>query len=116
MSQDGHVADAEVGFRVLNVTPDFCEVDGQVVPFEIYRELPPERVNYAKAVRARGVPVLTIVSVVSGVIGNMGKGVFSTVSQKDGHTMLLQGVESVRAEGNPVCRDQHLCLLNGKVQ
>ncbi|APR80433.1 Rhs-family protein [Minicystis rosea] len=109
-----HIADGEVAFRVVNVTPDFCRVKGQVVAFEISRDLTPERVNYAKKVRARGYPVLTTDSVIAGVVGNMGSGVLSTVSQGAGDVVLVEGVPNVRAEGHPVCRHGDLCLMNTK--
>lgn len=114
MSEARHIADAESEFRVVSITPDFCTVHGKVVPFEIFRDLTPQRFNYAQKVRARGVPVLTVDSVIAGVVGNMGKGVVSTVSQGSGDTIVIQGVDNVRAEGRAVCRDQDLCLMNGK--
>ncbi len=114
MSGSGHIADAESQFKVVNVTPDFCEVHGQVVPFDIYRDLTPERDGYAKRVNARGVRVLTVGSVVSGVVGNMGEGVISTVSQSGGDVVMIQGVPNVRAHGRAVCHDQDLCLMNVK--
>lgn len=114
MSTSPHIADAESEFKVVNITPDFCRVGDQVIPFDIYRELPPEKSSYAKKVNARGVPVLMIDSVVRGVVGNMGKGIASGVSQGGGDTVMIEGVEKVRAEGRAVVRDQHLCLMNVK--
>jgi hypothetical protein len=116
MSERLHIADAEAEFKVVNVTPDFCKVHGKTVPFEIFRDLTPQRVNYAQKTRARGVAVLTVDSVVAGVVGNMGKGVVSSVSQGGGDTVVIQGVKSVRVEGRPVCRDQDLCLMNVKAE
>lgn len=115
MTTSLHIADAEVDFTIVNVTPDFCIVDGQTVPFDIFRDLTPEKMSYAKKVNARGVPVLTVKSVVQGVVGNMGEGILSGVSQGAGDIVLLKGVEKVRAEGNPVCRDRDLCLMNVKI-
>lgn len=113
MSQK-HIADAEAAFKVVNITPDFCRVGGCVVPFEIYRELPPERANYAKTVRARKQKVLHLDSVVSGVIGNMGSGVMSGVSQGSGDVAIIEGAKNVRVEGQLVTRHQDLCLMNVK--
>ncbi|APR78300.1 Rhs-family protein [Minicystis rosea] len=115
MSESRHIADAEAEFQVVNVTPDFCKVNGKRVAFDIFRDLTPQRVNYAKKVRARGVPVLTVDSVVAGVVGNMGEGVFSGVSKSSGDVIVVQGVENVRAERRYVCRDQDICLMNVKV-
>jgi hypothetical protein len=114
MSESCHIADAEAEFKVVNVTPDFCKIQEKIVAFEIYRDLSPERENYTKQVNARGVRVLTVGSVIAGVVGNMGKGVISTVSQGGGDVIMIEGVESIRAEGKPVCRDKHLCLMNVK--
>ena len=55
-----HIADAESDWRVCNISPDMCIVNGQVVPFEIYRELTPEKSNYASSVHARGCKVLHV--------------------------------------------------------
>lgn len=114
MSDTRHIADAECEFKAVSVTPDFCVVNGQVVPFDIYRDLRPERTGYCQSVFARGARVLTAESVVAGVVGNMGKGILSTVSQSSGDVLLLQGSNTVRAEKHSVCRDQDLCLMNVK--
>ena len=100
MSGSGrHIADAESLWRVVNITPDFCRVNGVVVPFDIYKTLPPERSDYAKKVRARGEKVLHVASIVQGVIGNMGQGVKSGVSQGAGDTMIIEGARTVRPDG-----------------
>lgn len=114
MSDGRHIADAEAAFKVVNISPDFCKVNGKIVPFEIFRELPPERMNYAKKTRARGAKVLHVDSVVSGVIGNAGQGVSSGVSQGSGDVVLVQGAQSVRVEGALVSRHLDLCLMNVK--
>jgi hypothetical protein len=114
MSGGRHIADAEGGFRAVNVSPDFCIVGGAVVPFDIYRELPPERANYAKHTNARGVKVLPIESIVSGVIGNAGAGVSSGVSQGGGAVWLVEGSKTVRVEGRLCSRHLDLCLMNVK--
>ena len=115
MSDSLHIADAESEFTIVNITPDFCIVDGQTVPFDLVRSLTPERMGYAKKVSARGVPVLTIKSVVQGVEGNMGEGIMSGVSQGAGDSVILRVVRNVRAEGNPVCRHRDLVQMNVKV-
>jgi hypothetical protein len=111
---DLHIADAESAFKVVNISPDFCRVGGQVVPFEIYRELPPERSNYAKKVRARKQKVLHLNSIIAGVIGNMGSGVSSGVSQGSGDTVIIQGAQTVRVEGELTARHNDLCQMNVK--
>lgn len=107
-----HIADAEGKFRVVNITPDFCKVGAQVVPFDIYRELPPEKSNYAKTVKARGVKVLPKDSIIQGVIGNAGKGIISGVSQGGGDTYLIEGAQTVRVEGRLCARHLDLCKMN----
>ena len=107
-----HIADAEAAFRAVNINPDFCIVNGVVVPFEIYRELPPEKANYAHKVHARGEKVLHVDSIVKGVIGNAGAGVLSGVSQGSGNTLIVEGAKTVRVEGKLCARHQDLCLMN----
>ena len=99
-----HVADAEAGFRVVNINPDFCRVCGKVVPFDIYREMPPERRNYASTVRARGAKILKVDSIISGVIGNAGQGVMSGVSQSSGDFWMTQVEPTVQTEGKHTVR------------
>lgn len=114
MSGTRHIADAEEEFKVVNITPDFCLVAGVVVPFEIYRDLSPARIDHAKKVRARGAPLITIKSAVRGVMGNAGAGVLSKVSLAAGEVVVLEGVKTVHAEKAPIVRDQALCLMNVK--
>lgn len=109
-----HIADAESTWLVVNITPDFCKVGGAVVPFDITRQLPPEKSNYAKKVRARGEKVLHVDSIVKGVDGNAGSGVSSGVSQGGGDTIILEGAKTVRVEGKLCTRHQDLCLMNVK--
>lgn len=107
-----HIADAEGKFRVVNIVPDFCIVNGVVVPFEIYRQLTPEKSAYSNSVHARGRKVLHVDSVVRGVIGNAGSGVVSGVSQGGGHTVMLEGAQSVRVQGKLCTRHMDLCMMN----
>ena len=107
-----HVADAEASFKVVNVAPDFCTVNGQVVPFDIYQELSPERSDYSPDVEARGGRVLTRGSVVDGVVGNMGEGVMSGVSQGKGTTVILEGDDTILVNGKGVARHGHRCMMN----
>ena len=109
-----HIANAERRFFVLNIEPDFCEVGDSVIPFDIKRELPPERRGYAKAVFARGEKVLTVDSVVCGVEGDAGRGVVSGTSQTSGDVRVIEGAASVKVEGKLVARHDDLCLMNGK--
>ena len=109
-----HIADAEAAWKVCNINPDFCKVNGVVVPFEISRELPPEKADYAKQVRARGEKVLHIDSIVSGVDGNAGSGVSSGVSQGGGDVAIIEGAPLVRVEGKLCARHLDLCDMNVK--
>jgi hypothetical protein len=108
-----HIADAEADFKVVNINPDLCFVNGAVVPFEIYRELPPEKSNYAKTVSARGEKVLHVDSVIRGVIGNAGAGVISGVAQGAGNNIVREGAQTVRVEGALVARHHDLVGMNG---
>jgi Domain of unknown function (DUF4150) len=111
---DRHIADAEAQFKVVNIPPDFCFVNGSVVPFEIYRELPPEKSNYAKTVKARGEKVLHVNSVIKGVVGDAGSGVISGVSLGSGNNVILEGAQSVRVEGELVARHLDLVGMNAR--
>lgn len=107
-----HVADAESTWKVCNINPDMCIVNGKVVPFEIYQVLTPEKSNYARTVQARGCRVLKVDSIIKGVIGNAGKGVSSGVSRGSGDTQVLKGASSVHVEGKPGARHLDLCDMN----
>ena len=107
-----HIADAESTFKVVNIDPDMCFVNGTVVPFEIYRELPPEKSNYSPNVNARGCKVLHVNSVTQGVIGNAGSGVISGVSQGAGNNIVLEGAQSVRVNGQRCARHNDLVGMN----
>jgi hypothetical protein len=109
-----HIADAESTWKVVNISPDLCIVNGVVVPFEIYRELTPEKSNYASTVHARGCKVLHVDSINQGVIGNAGSGVSSGVSQGGGDTKILEGSQTVRVEGKLCARHMDLCDMNVK--
>jgi hypothetical protein len=110
-----HIADAHAEFKAVCVGPDFCLVNKKPVPFEIFQTLVPERLSYTKKTKARSAPILTITSVIAGVIGNMGEGAFSHVAMLDGSVVLILGSTSVKAEGNYVCRDQDIVMMNAKV-
>ena len=107
-----HIADAESTWKVCNINPDMCIVNGKVVPFEIYQVLTPEKSNYAHTVQARGCRVLKVDSIIKGVIGNAGKGVSSGVSQGSGDTQVLEGARRVNVEGKPGARHLDLCDMN----
>lgn len=109
---DKHVANREAQWVALNVTPDFCQVGDDVIPFDIARTLDRDKVLYATTVFARGEPVLMIDSVAAGVVGNAGRGVKSTVSQAAGHVWVRGGSSSVYAEGRKLARHLDPCLMN----
>ena len=107
-----HIADSESAFKVLNIDPDMCFVNGAVVPFEIYRELPPEKSNYSHNVYARGEKVLHVDSVIQGVIGNAGSGVISGVSQGAGNNIIRTGAPTVLVNGKLCARHDDLVGMN----
>lgn len=109
----GHVADGEATpFLVVNIEPDFCEVDGAVVPFEIKQVLGAERLAYAETVHARGKKVLTVGSVIQAVIGDAGAGVISGTATGSGYCVVIEGHPTINAEGKPVARHGHLVEMN----
>ena len=108
------IADAETApFVIVNITPDFCTVDGEVVPFDIVQYLSSELVAYAETVFARGKKTLTMGSVVRSVKGNAGEGVVSGTSLAAGHSIVIEGDPTVRIEGKPAARDGHRVRMNG---
>ena len=111
-----HIADAEPGFVVTNINPDFCRVDGSVVPFEIKQELPEESSeSYAQDFFSRGKQVLHVGSFIKGVVGNAGEGVLSGVSQGDGDSIMDEGSDRLFVHGKPVCHHGHRALMNVKI-
>lgn len=109
-----HIADAESEFHVIGITPDFCDVDGCVVPFDVSQTLEPEKVDFAETYFARGVKVLHEKSVIKGVEGNEGKGVKSGVSQGDGDVHMITATDHFLVKGNRVCRHLDLVQMNVK--
>ena len=107
-----HVANREVQWVPLNVCPDFCCVDGEVLPFDIARTLNQDKAFYATTVFARGEPVLMMGSVIQGVVGNAGRGVLSQVSRGSGQVWLREGSPSVYAEKRSLSRHLDECLMN----
>jgi NADPH-dependent glutamate synthase beta subunit-like oxidoreductase len=108
-----HIADAEHSFVIVNVTPDFCRVGKDIIPFDISQTLQPEKATFARKVFARGERVLTIDSVVKAVNGNAGKGVSSGVSLGTGDSKIVQGSSTVFTEGRPTARHLDEVLMNG---
>ena len=115
MSQVKHIADAEKGFYVKAVTPDFCRVGSSVVPFMPLRELKYEKEDFAESVFARGEAVLMVKSIVSGLKANAGRGVKSGVAKKEGHVKVLKGSTTVFVEGRAAARHEDVCEMNGQV-
>lgn len=110
-----HIIDAESEFVVTNVNPNFCRVDGQVIPFEIAQRLCEEKTDYSPSLFSRGVKVLHVGSITKGVVGNAGEGVLSGVSQGDGHSIAIEGSERLFVHGRAVCHDGHQAYMNVKV-
>ncbi|MBX3270570.1 MAG: DUF4150 domain-containing protein [Sandaracinaceae bacterium] len=110
MSQ--HTADAEAKFLVLNVTPDFCEVEGQVCPFDIARELSFTSSDFAEQLVVRGAKALRVGTRISGVQGNAGKGVITGVALGTGDTVIVTGSDTVMVKGRPLSRHDDLCKMN----
>jgi hypothetical protein len=109
-----HIADAEMDFVVVNVNPDFCEVDEKVVPFEISQELSSEKTQYSPNVYSRGQRVLPEGAIVEGVVGNAGKGVLSTVSEGQGHSITIEGSDRLKVNGRRTCHHGHQVKMNVK--
>ncbi len=109
-----HIADAETKFVVTNVPPDFCEVDGSVVAFDISNEMCNERADYSPNCYSRGERVLKVGSVIRGTEGNAGKGVLSGVSQGSGDAMMVEGADHLFVNSKPICRHLDKALMNGK--
>lgn len=110
-----HIADAEAGFCILSVTPDFCQVGDDVVPFDIAQILPPEKTQYAQSVFARSEKVLLIDSIVQSVKGDAGSGVQSSVSLDAGHSQIVEGSSTVIIEGRMTARHLDLVKMNCRV-
>lgn len=110
-----HIADAESDFKVTNINPDFCEVHGSVVPFEISQVLSSERDNYAETFHARGKKVLHVGTIIKGVRGNAGKGIHSGVSQGGGDSIMIEGTTNFRVQKQLVCRHGDRAHMNVKV-
>lgn len=113
MSLEKHVADAEAPFMAISVTPDFCLVGSQVIPFDIVSFLPPEKSAYAASVSARSEKVLMVDSIVAGVFGNAGLGVQSKVSMGLGNVKITSGSATVFVESRAVARHGDTCEMNG---
>ena len=110
-----HIADAESApFVVVNIAPDFCEIDGTIIPFDIVQFLSEEHSSYSSIVHARNRKTLKLGSVLRGVVGDAGEGVISGTSQGTGHVLVVEGELNVKIEGIPAARHGHLCLMNGK--
>lgn len=116
MSTERHIADAEHGFVVINVNPDFCRVHGSIVPFDIVQTLEPELADYARTVTARDAKVLLADSFIRGVEGNAGAGKQSTVSLEEGHVRIVGGSSTVWIEDRSTARHLDLCEMNVKVE
>ena len=109
-----HVADAESEFVVVNVTPDFCKVNGKVTPFDIHQKLMSEKAEYAPDFFSRGAKVLHEGSVIKAVVGNAGKGVLSGVSQGDGDSVMIEGARHLFVHGKAVSHHGHEAVMNVK--
>lgn len=115
MSNEPHIADAESNFYVLNVTPDFCIVNGEVCPFDPMQYLTPERASYSNSVFARDKKVLLVDSLTAGIQGNAGNGIQSKVSLADGDVQMVTGSSNVIIENRMTVRHGDLCLMNVKL-
>lgn len=107
-----HIADGETTFYVINVPPDFCEVDDDVVPFDIIQTLHPEQADYAKTVFARDEKVLMVNSIVKEVVGDTGSGVGSEVSLGDGHSKIQPNNVTVYVEDRQAARHLDKVWMN----
>jgi hypothetical protein len=95
----------------LNVTPDFCQVGDNIIPFDISRTLDNE-CRYVDSVFAWGEKVLAVDSVIDGVDGDAGSGIHSGTSLKSGDCEVISGSPTVRAEGKCIARHLDLVWMN----
>jgi hypothetical protein len=109
-----HLAGKEAIFIVANVNPDFCEVDGGVVAFDIYQVLSSEHSGYSPDTFSRGAKVLHQGSIIKGVRGNAGKGVKSGVAKGSGDSIMIEGSERLLINGQPGCTHLHQADMNVK--
>ena len=109
-----HVANRESLWVALNSEPDWCEVDDDVIPYDIGRTLNHELMLYAKTVYARGEPVVMLDTVIQGVDGDQGGGVSSEVSEGSGHVWVREGSPTVFAEKRPLSRHLDRVFMNCK--
>lgn len=109
-----HLAIKKQQFKVISIGPDFCEVEGHIIPYDISRDLTAEKSNYSQETFAQGVPLLHVESVIQGVMGDMGAGIISGTSLQTGDVVLIEGHDNVLVEGSPVSRHLHQVLMNVK--
>lgn len=108
-----HVKDKEGEFYAMNIAPDFCIVNGDIIAYDIARDLTHE-LDYEHSMLTRSAPVLKRYSTIQGVDGNGGKGIHSGVSLEAGNNLAIQGSSTVLVKGQPVCRHWDFVLMNGK--
>jgi A nuclease of the HNH/ENDO VII superfamily with conserved WHH len=96
MAEIRDIANKEADLKAACTTPDVCQVGKDVVPFDSFRDLSHEKV-YSPNVKARGVPVLTVNSTISGTSGNAGKGTLSGVAKGAGDVIIQSGSGNVKS-------------------
>jgi hypothetical protein len=106
-----HIADKESKFVAVCVSPDFCRVGKDIIPFDISRKLGHAAVHATK-VFARGVEVVRITDVIQGVDGDAGQGIISGTSKGSGDVIIKTGADNVYAQGLLVARHHSLCEMN----
>jgi hypothetical protein len=114
MSDAPHIADAEKDFYIIAVGPDVCRVGKKIVAYEPSQKLHQEKSAYSKTVFARDEKVLMVDSIIKGLIGNAGKGVYSGVAVKKGHSKILPNQRTVWVEDKQVAADGDEVMMNGK--
>jgi hypothetical protein len=95
----------------VNENLDMCIVGDTIVAFDISRILH-HSIVHPTNVNARGVPVLTVNSVIRGVDGNKGVGFLSGVAEENGFIIIQSGAENVNSSGLPTARHLSECLMN----
>lgn len=109
-----HITLKKQAFRAVSIAPDFCEVEGHIIPYDISQDLSAEKSNYAQETFGRGVSLLHVGSVLHGVLGDMGAGIISGRSLQSGDVVLIEGHDNVLVEGSPVSRHLDKVLMNAK--
>ena len=89
MSDIPHLANEESLWFVLSTQPDYCDIGGNVVPFDTFAILSTwDGSNVDSRIYSRGTAVFLEGHFAAGVMGNVGAGIQSGVSLSDGYVFM----------------------------